>query len=40
MELLMQQPFYKRLNLGDWLFALFIAVVTGYTFSLDRKSVV
>ena len=34
MELLMQQPFYKRLNLGDWLFALFIAVVTGYTFSL------
>jgi len=34
MELLMQQPFYKRLNLADWLFALFIAVVTGYTFSL------
>ncbi|MFC4850476.1 c-type cytochrome biogenesis protein CcsB [Vogesella sp. GCM10023246] len=34
MELTLQQPFYKRLALGDWLFAALIVAVAGYSFSL------
>ncbi|RKQ60137.1 cytochrome c-type biogenesis protein CcsB [Vogesella indigofera] len=34
MEMVLQQPLYKRLAAGDWLYALLIVVAAGYSFSL------
>ena len=34
MEMVLQQPLYKRLAAGDWLYALLIIVAAGYSFSL------
>lgn len=34
MDMVLQQPFYKRQSIGDWLFALLIIAATAYTFVL------